>query len=99
MPNERYRLANLCLHKLRIYLQSEVPLKGKNKKHCQNIEGRQHRTTPAGQILGVATPATPAALTLMGAHGHVNQWLGAAGVSLCDCSVVNTITLKCTVLS
>jgi len=26
---------------------------------------RQHRTTPAGQILGVAIPATPAALTLM----------------------------------
>jgi len=27
--------------------------------------GRQHRTTPAGQILGVATPAIPAALTPM----------------------------------
>jgi len=32
---------------------------------CQNIGGRQHRTTPAGQILGVATSATPAALTPM----------------------------------
>jgi len=32
---------------------------------CQNIGGRQHRTIPAGQILGVATPATPAALTPM----------------------------------
>jgi len=29
------------------------------------MAGRQHRTTPAGQILGVATPATPAALTPM----------------------------------
>ena len=34
---------------------SEVPLKGKNT--CQNIGGRQHKTTPAGQILGVETPA------------------------------------------
>ena len=44
---------------------SEVPLKGKNT--CQNIGvGRQHRTTPAGQILGGRDPcksATPAALT------------------------------------
>jgi len=30
-----------------------------------NTGGRQHRTTPAGQIVGVATPATPAALTPM----------------------------------
>jgi len=29
------------------------------------LGGRQHRTTPVGQILGVATPATPAALTPM----------------------------------
>ena len=34
---------------------------------AQILGGRQHRTTPAGQILGggVATPATPAALTPM----------------------------------
>jgi len=32
---------------------------------CQNIGGRQHRTTPTGQILGVVTPANPAALTPM----------------------------------
>ena len=32
--------------------------------------GRQHRTTPAGQILGVATPATPAALTPMLRNSH-----------------------------
>ena len=38
---------------------SEVPLNGKNKTR-QNIWGRQHRTTPAGQILGVVTPVTPA---------------------------------------
>ena len=37
--------------------------KKKNKNTCQNIGGRQHRTTPADQILGVATPATSAALT------------------------------------
>ena len=41
----------------------EVPLKGKNKTLVK-ILGGQHRTTPAGQILGVATPA---ALTPMGA--------------------------------
>jgi len=39
-------------------------LKGKNKTLVK-ILGRQHRTTHAGQILGVATPATPAALTNM----------------------------------
>ena len=50
MPNERYRLAN----------PFQVPLKGKNKTL---IGGHQHRTTPVDQILGVATPATPAALT------------------------------------
>jgi len=33
--------------------------------------GRQHRTTPAGQILGVATPAAPAALTPMDEEGGV----------------------------
>ena len=44
---------------------SEVPLKGKNKTLVKYWEGRQNRTTPAGQILGVATPATPAALTPM----------------------------------
>jgi len=31
---------------------SEVPLKGKNKTLVKVLEGRQHRTTPAGQILG-----------------------------------------------
>ena len=41
----------------------EVPLKGNNKTLVKILGGRQHRTTPAGQILGVATPATPAALT------------------------------------
>jgi len=41
----------------------EVPLKGKKIKHLSKYWG-QHRTTPAGQILGVATPA---ALTPMGA--------------------------------
>jgi len=45
---------------------SEVSLKGKNKTFVKILGGRQHRTTPAGQILGVATPATPAALTPMG---------------------------------
>jgi len=44
---------------------SEVPLKGKNKTLVKILGGRQHRTTPAGQILGVATPATLAALTPM----------------------------------
>ena len=38
---------------------------GEKYNTCQNI-GRQHRTTPVGQILGVATPATHAALTPMG---------------------------------
>ena len=82
MPNERYRLANPCLHKLKLRVQklytrriadendsdlrySEVLLKGKNKTLVKILGGRQHRTTPAGQILGVATPATPAALTPM----------------------------------
>jgi len=41
-------------------------LKGKNKTLVKLLGGgHQHRTTPAGQILGVATPATPAALTPM----------------------------------
>jgi len=41
---------------------SVVPLKGKNKTLVKILGGRQHRTIPAGQILGgVATPATPAA--------------------------------------
>ena len=44
---------------------SEVPLKGKNKTLVKILGGRQHRTTPACQILGVATPATTAALTPM----------------------------------
>jgi len=40
----------------------EVPEVGKTL--VKILGGRQHRTTPAGQILGgVATPATPAALT------------------------------------
>jgi len=56
---------------------SEVPLKGKNKTLVKILGGRQHRTTPAGQILGVATPATPAAVTPMRRHG------GAAGLLLC----------------
>ena len=42
---------------------SEVPPKRKNKTLVKILGGRQHRTTPAGQMLGVATPATPAALT------------------------------------
>ena len=52
----------LCLINLRY---SEVPLKGKNKTLVKILGDGQHRTTPAGQILGVATPATPAALTPM----------------------------------
>ena len=52
-----------CMH-------SEVPLKGKKYNTCRNIGGRQHRTAPAGQILGVATPATPAALTPMCSCTH-----------------------------
>ena len=44
---------------------SEVSLKGKNKTLVKIFGGRQHRTTPAGEILGVATPATLAALTPM----------------------------------
>ena len=44
---------------------SEVLLKGKSKTLVKILGGRQHRTTPACQILGVATPATPAALTPM----------------------------------
>jgi len=43
----------------------QVPLKGKNKTLVKILGGRQHRTTPVGQIWGVATPATPAALTPM----------------------------------
>ena len=39
--------------------ESEVPLKGKNETLVEILGGRQHR------ILGVATPATPAALTPM----------------------------------
>jgi len=37
----------------------------KNQTLVKILGGRQHRTTPAGQILGVATPAPPAALTPM----------------------------------
>jgi len=56
----------------------EVPLctaeGGKNKTLVKILGGRQHRTTPAGQILGVTTPATPAALSPMAAtainHHH-----------------------------
>jgi len=40
-------------------------IKGKNKTLVKILGGHQHRTTPAGQILGVATPATAAALTPM----------------------------------
>ena len=35
---------------------SEVPLKGKNKTLVKILGGRQHRTTPAGQILGARDP-------------------------------------------
>jgi len=35
----------------------------KIKHLSKTLGGRQHRTTPGGQILGVATPTTPAALT------------------------------------
>jgi len=31
---------------------SELPLKGKNKTSVKILGGRQHRTTPAGQMLG-----------------------------------------------
>ena len=65
MPNERHRLANPCLQNDSDLRYSEVPPKGKNKTLVKILGGRQHRTTPAGQILGVATPATPAALTPM----------------------------------
>ena len=34
----------------------EVPLKGKNKTLVQILGGRQHRTTPAGQILRGCDP-------------------------------------------
>ena len=44
---------------------SEVPLEGKNKTFVKILGGRQQRTTPASQILGVANPVTPAALTPM----------------------------------
>jgi len=37
----------------------------KNETLVKILGGRQHRMTPAGQILGVATPATLAALTPM----------------------------------
>ena len=45
-------------------IQKFVPLKGKTL--VKILGGRQLRTTPAGQILGVATPATSAALTPVG---------------------------------
>jgi len=35
---------------------SGVPLKGKNKTLVKILGGRQHRTTPAGQILGGRDP-------------------------------------------
>jgi len=43
----------------------QVPLKGKKKKLVKILGGGVVNTegTPAGQILGVATPATPVALT------------------------------------
>ena len=52
---------------IKLYRSTICALNGKNT--CQNIlGGRQHRTTPAGQILGVATPATSSALTPMRVH-------------------------------
>jgi len=45
-----------------------IPCSAERKKikHLSKYWGsRRHRTTPAGQILGVATPATPVALTPM----------------------------------
>jgi len=50
-----------------LFLRFMCPMK-KNKTLVEIFGGRQHRTTPAGQILGVATPATPAALTPMLPH-------------------------------
>ena len=38
---------------------SGVPLKGKNKTLVKILGGRQHRTTPAGQILGGRDPSNP----------------------------------------
>ena len=38
---------------------SEVPPKGKNKILVKILGGRQHRTTPAGQILGGRDPCNP----------------------------------------
>ena len=37
----------------------EVPLKGKNKTLVKILGGRQHRTAPAGQILGGRDPCNP----------------------------------------
>ena len=44
---------------------SEVPLKGKKYNTCQNI-GRQHRTTPVGQILGGRDPCNPCGVDAYG---------------------------------
>jgi len=38
---------------------SEVPLKRKNKTLVKILGGRQHNTTPAGQILGGRDPCNP----------------------------------------
>ena len=47
----------------------------KSKTLVKILGGRQHRTTPAGQILGVATPATLAALTPMGTRKTSLIWI------------------------
>jgi len=58
MPNERYRLQT--------GKSTPSSAEGKKLNTCQKTGGHQHGTTPAGQILGDATHATPAALTPMG---------------------------------
>jgi len=45
----------------------------KNKTLVKILGGRQHTTTPAGQMLGVTTPATPAALTPMPVAEYCDQ--------------------------
>jgi len=54
-----------------------VPLKGRNKLFVKILADRQHRTTPAGPVLGggVATPTTPAALTPMPRRHATNRLL------------------------
>ena len=48
---------------------SEVPLKGKNKTLVKILGGRQHRTTPAGQILGEGRdPCNPCGVDAYGGY-------------------------------